>query len=40
MERIAESVKFFLDYNQVQNFHKFMHAHTDILTNNIFATKD
>ena len=40
MERITERVENSLDHDQVGNFHEFMHAYTDIFTNNIFATKD
>ena len=36
MERITESVENYLDQDQVDNFHQFMRAYTDIFTNNIF----
>ena len=36
MDRITERVKNYLDQDQVDNFHKFMRAYTDIFTNNIF----
>ena len=40
MERITERVENYLDHDQVEIFHKFMRAYTDIFTNDIFATKD
>ena len=39
MERITERVENYLDHDQVENFHEFMHAYTDIFPNK-FATKD
>ena len=40
MEKVTESLENSLDQNQVENFHEFMRAYTDIFTNNVFATKD
>ena len=40
MEKVTESVENSLDQNQVENFHEFMRAYTDIFTSNVFATKD
>ena len=40
MEKVTERVENSLDQNQVENFHEFMRAYTDIFTNNVFATKD
>ena len=40
LERITERVENYLDHVQVENFLEFMRAYTDIVTNNIFATKD
>ena len=40
MERITERVENYLDRDQIDNFHDFMHAYTDIFTNNTFGTKD
>ena len=35
LDRITERVKNSSDQNQVENFHEFMRAYTDIFTNNI-----
>ena len=40
MEKVTERVENSLNQNQAENFHEFMHAYTDIFTNNVFATKD
>ena len=40
MERITERVENSSDHDQVENFHEFVGAYTDIFTTNIFATKD
>ena len=40
MERLTERVENYLDNDQVQNFHAFMRAYTEIFTKNIFAIKD
>ena len=40
MEKVTERVENSLDQNQVENFHEFMRAYTDIFTNNVFATRD
>ena len=40
MQRITKRVENYLDHDQVEIFHKFMRAYTDICTNYIFATKD
>ena len=40
MEKITERVENYLDHDQVEYFHKFIRAYTDIFSNNIFATKD
>ena len=40
MEKVTERVENSLDQNQVENFHEFMRAYSDIFTNNVFATKD
>ena len=38
MERITEIVENVLDYDEVENFHEFMCAYTEIFTSSIFAT--
>ena len=40
MERRTERIENSLDNDQLENFHEFMRAYTDIFTNNIFTTKD
>ena len=40
MERITAIIENSLYHDQVENFHDFVCAYTDIFTNNIFATKD
>ena len=40
MESLGNSIKGNIDHKNLEHFHEFLRGYTDILTNNIYATKD
>ena len=40
VESLADSIKGNVDHKNLEHFHEFLRAYTDIFTNNIYPTKD